>query len=62
MFLALLWPALKLAATRLGRGWPAPALALALVPIAPPGVPVVAAAGVALVAGLLPRPERKAAA
>ena len=33
------------------------AVALALVPLTPPGVPVVAAAGVALVAGLLPNRE-----
>ncbi|HEY5846531.1 MAG TPA: AzlC family ABC transporter permease [Microlunatus sp.] len=54
VFLALLWPALKLSANR-WVGLAGAALALALVPIAPPGVPVVAAAGVAVVAGLLPR-------
>ncbi len=54
VFLALLWPALKRAENR----WVAvlgAAVALALVPVAPAGIPVIAAAGVALVAGLLPR-------
>jgi hypothetical protein len=32
-------------------------VALALVPVAPPGIPVLAAAGVALVGGLLPNKE-----
>lgn len=54
VFLALLWPALKKRENR----WVAllgVAVALALVPLAPAGVPVIAAAGVAVVAGLLPR-------
>ena len=59
VFLALLWPALQRTSGRLvalaGAG-----VALALVPFAPPRVPVLAAAVVALVAGL--RPERKAEA
>jgi 4-azaleucine resistance transporter AzlC len=57
VFLALLWPSLRQRSGRLvalaGAG-----LALVLVPFAPPGVPVLAAAAVALAAGL--RPERKA--
>ncbi len=54
VFLALLWPMLRRREAR----WVAlggAAVAMALVPFAPPGVPVVAAAGVALVAGMLPR-------
>ena len=54
VFLALLWPALKRPENR----WVAvlgAAVALALVPVAPAGIPVIAAAGVALVAGLIPR-------
>ena len=53
VFLALLWPMLRRPEAR----WVAlggAVLALALVPIAPPGVPVVASAIVALVGGLLP--------
>ncbi|SDS67181.1 4-azaleucine resistance probable transporter AzlC [Nocardioides scoriae] len=57
VFLALLWP-------QLGRR-PAPVvallgagLALVLIPLAPPGVPVVAAAGVALAVGLTGRTDR----
>jgi 4-azaleucine resistance transporter AzlC len=53
VFLALLWPMLR----RTEASWVAlggALLALALVPIAPPGVPVVASAIVALVGGLLP--------
>jgi 4-azaleucine resistance transporter AzlC len=56
VFLALLWPWLRRREAR----WVAlggVVVALALVPVAPPGVPVVAAAGVALVAGLLPTRE-----
>ena len=56
VFLALLWPMLRRREAR----WVAlggAAVALALVPLTPPGVPVVAAAGVALVAGLLPNRE-----
>jgi 4-azaleucine resistance transporter AzlC len=51
VFLALLWPALRQAANR----WVAllgAAVALALVPFAPAGVPIIAAAAVALVAGV----------
>jgi 4-azaleucine resistance transporter AzlC len=51
VFLALLWPQLSSTKSR----WVAVAgavVALALVPLAPAGVPVIAAAGVALVAGL----------
>lgn len=53
VFLALLWPMLR----RLEARWVAlggALLALALVPIAPPGIPVLASAIVALVSGLLP--------
>jgi 4-azaleucine resistance transporter AzlC len=60
VFLALLWPALKAAKAR----WVAlagAAVAIALIPIAPRGLPVVAAAGVALIAGLLPVRDRAAA-
>lgn len=61
VFLALLWPALR---TRSAR-WVAAAggaVGLALVPIAPAGVPVVAAAVVAVVAGWrAPRGERPTA-
>jgi len=56
VFLALLWPSLRRREAR----WVAlggVVVALALVPVAPPGIPVVAAAGVALVAGLLPTRE-----
>jgi 4-azaleucine resistance transporter AzlC len=52
VFLALLWPMLR---RREGR-WLAlggAAVALALIPVAPPGIPVIASAGVALVCGLL---------
>jgi len=53
-FLALLWP-------RLGDGWArvvavlGALVATILIPLAPAGVPVLAAAPVAVVAGLLPR-------
>jgi 4-azaleucine resistance transporter AzlC len=53
-FLALLWPRLK----DLRNVWvalAAAALALALVPVTPVGVPVLAAAGVALLVGVLSR-------
>jgi 4-azaleucine resistance transporter AzlC len=56
VFLALLWPSLRRCEAR----WVALAgavIALALVPIAPPGIPVVAAAVAALVGGLLPDRE-----
>ena len=51
VFLALLWPSLRRREAR----WVAlggAAVALALVPLTPPGIPVIAAASVALVAGL----------
>jgi 4-azaleucine resistance transporter AzlC len=51
VFLALLWPSLRRREAR----WVAlggAAVALVLVPLVPPGIPVIAAAGVALVAGL----------
>jgi predicted branched-subunit amino acid permease len=51
VYLALLWPNLNRTEARVVAVGGA-ALALALVPIAPAGVPVVAAAAVALVAGL----------
>jgi predicted branched-subunit amino acid permease len=56
-FLALLWPRLHDTANRL-VGLCAAALATGLVPLAPAGVPVLAAGGVALLAGvLLRRPD-----
>jgi 4-azaleucine resistance transporter AzlC len=51
VFLALLWPSLRRREAR----WVAlggAAVALVLVPLAPPGIPVIAAAGVALVGGI----------
>jgi predicted branched-subunit amino acid permease len=54
VFLALLWPMLR----RPGAPWVAlvaAGLALALVPLVPPGLPVIAAAVVALLAGIAPR-------
>jgi predicted branched-subunit amino acid permease len=53
-FLALLWPQLRRRSNRL-VAVAASAVALGIVPLAPAGVPVLAAAGVALVAGLLGR-------
>ncbi len=63
VFLALLWPGLRRREAR----WVAvagAAVALALVPVAPVGVPVLAAAGVAVLAGLRPgaAPRKEAAA
>jgi 4-azaleucine resistance transporter AzlC len=58
VFLALLWPSLRRREAR----WVAlggAVIALALVPIAPPGIPVVAAAVAAVVGGILP--DREAA-
>ncbi len=55
IFLALLWPHLRrkrAAAVAVGGAL----VALALVPVAPPGVPVIAAAAVAVVAGLRGEP------
>jgi 4-azaleucine resistance transporter AzlC len=51
VFLALLWPALRRTVNR-WVGLAGAVIALALVPFAPAGVPVVAAAAAALVAGL----------
>lgn len=56
-FLALLWPRLRDTATRL-VGVAGAVVAGVLVPVAPAGIPVIAAAGVALIAGL--RPAREA--
>ena len=53
-FLALLWPRLHRRSNRL-VAVAAAAVALGIVPIVPAGVPVLAAAGVALVAGVLMR-------
>jgi 4-azaleucine resistance transporter AzlC len=56
VFLALLWPMLRRREAR----WVAlggALLALALIPLVPPGIPVVAAADVALIGGLLPSKE-----
>lgn len=53
-FLALLWPRLRDRANRV-VGIAAVVVALGLVPVAPAGVPVLAAAGVALLAGVLSR-------
>lgn len=56
VYLALLWPALQRAEARwVGLG--GAVVAVALIPVAPAGVPVVAAAGVALIAGLRPLPR-----
>jgi len=54
IYLALMWPALKRVEARWVAGIGA-LIALALVPVAPAGVPVIAAAGAAIVGGLLPR-------
>lgn len=56
-FLALLWPRLHSRANQL-VAVAAAAVALGVVPLVPAGVPVLAAAGVALVAGVLPRRVR----
>ncbi len=53
-FLALLWPRLR-DRRNLGVGLTAAAVALLLVPLTAAGVPVLAAGGVALLAGVLPR-------
>ena len=53
VFLALLWPGLRQREARWVAAGGA-AVALALVPVAPQGVPVLASAGVALIAGLRP--------
>lgn len=59
-FLALLWPRLK-ERRNLAAGLLAALLGLALVPFAPAGVPVLAAAIVALVVGMLPARPGEAA-
>jgi 4-azaleucine resistance transporter AzlC len=51
VYLALMWPSLKRPEAR-WVGVTGALVALALVPLAPPGIPVIAAAGVAVVAGL----------
>jgi predicted branched-subunit amino acid permease len=57
-FLALLWPRLK---DRTGRyvAFVGAAVATLLIPLAPAGIPVLAAAPVAVVAGVVRRPIRK---
>jgi 4-azaleucine resistance transporter AzlC len=58
IFLALLWPQLsddRARATALG----AVVVTLGLIPVVPSGVPIVAAAGVAIAAGLLPTAPRR---
>lgn len=57
-FLALLWPRLDSARKRL-VAVAAGALALSLVPVTSPGLPVIAAAGIAVLAAL--QPDRGAA-
>jgi len=57
-FLALLWPRLHNRRNQL-VGAAAAAVALGIVPVAPAGVPVLAAAGVALLAGALARGGRR---
>lgn len=59
VFLALVWPALRRVRAR-WVGLAGAAIAVALVPLVPGGVPVIAAAGAAVVGGLLP--ERSAEA
>ena len=59
IFLALLWPRLSQARAR-AVAFGAGAMALALVPLVPAGVPIIAAGGVAVAVGQLPprlRPE-----
>jgi predicted branched-subunit amino acid permease len=56
VFLALLWPSLQRREARWVAAGGA-AVALALIPPTPPGIPVLAAASVALVAGLRPTRE-----
>lgn len=58
VFLALLWPALRERKAQivalLGAG-----VAFILIPLVPAGVPVIAAAGVAVIAGFLPAKEKQ---
>ena len=59
IFLALLWPQLsrdRAPAVALGAG----VVALALVPLVPAGVPIIAAAAVAIIAGLAPTGRNRA--
>ena len=58
-FLALLWPRLRTRSNQL-VAVAAAAVALGIVPIAPAGVPVLAAAGVALLAGALTQERSRA--
>lgn len=60
-FLALVWPRLDQRRNRL-VALAAAAVALGFVPLAPAGVPVLAAGGVALLAGVLTRPTETEAA
>lgn len=60
-FCALLWPRLDRPVTRV-VAVAAALVALVLSPLSPPGVPVLAAAGAALVAGAIPTRRRAAAA
>lgn len=60
-FCALLWPRLDRPVTR-AVAVAAALVALVLSPLSPPGVPVLAAAGAALVAGAVPTRRRAAAA
>ncbi len=53
VFLALLWPQITTRRPRAVSAGAA-AVALALIPVTPAGVPVIAAAGIAVVAGLVP--------
>ena len=57
-FLALLWPRLGSRAQPAGRGRRRRGRARDVVPIVPAGVPVLAAAGVALLAGVLTKDDR----
>jgi predicted branched-subunit amino acid permease len=59
-FLALLWPRLKDQTSRLVAIGGA-VVAVALVPVVPAGIPVLAAAPVAVIAGLLAHSDRRAA-
>ena len=56
VFLALVWPAFRRVRAR-WVGLAGAAIAVALVPLAPSGVPVLAAAAAAVVGGLLPQRE-----
>ena len=58
-FLALVWPRLR-SGTNRAVALAAASVALGIVPLSPAGVPVLAAAGVAVLAGLLPTRGRRA--